>query len=121
LHTDLKVNLQEYLATLTSIPTNVHNISDIIAFNNAHMAQEEPLLDAYTEWNLHFELALPMQVNDTYTKALATDQQLGATQGIDAVLKQFNLDALVLPETTLMEQLAGYGTSSLISPFQCSL
>jgi amidase len=105
------VNIQEYLATLTSIPTNVHNIADIIAFNDAHKDLEEPQLDAYTEWNLHFDLAEPMEVNDAYQKALATNHDIGATRGIDAVLKQYNLDALVLPETSFMEQLAGYGAS----------
>ncbi|KAJ6616359.1 amidase signature domain-containing protein [Mycena sp. CBHHK59/15] len=113
LHTDLKVNIQAYLASLKAIPTNVHTIADIAAFNNAHKDLEEPNLDAYTEWNLHFDLAEPMQVDDTYKKALETNHELGATKGIDAVLKEYSLDALVLPENSFMYQLAGYVTVPL--------
>ncbi|KAJ7479515.1 amidase signature enzyme [Mycena latifolia] len=108
LHTDLKVDIQAYLATLKSIPTNVHTIADIAAFNDAHKGLEEPPIDAYAEWNLHFDLAEPMQVDAAYAAALQTNHELGATRGIDAVLKQYNLDALVLPENSFMFQLAGY-------------
>ncbi|KAJ7150326.1 amidase signature enzyme [Mycena filopes] len=111
LHTDLKVDMEAYLATLKQIPTNVHNIADIIAFNDAHKDLEEPNLDAYVEWNLHFDLAQGMQANATYTKAVATNLDIG--RGIDAVLKQYNLDALVLPESSFMEQFAGYVTVPL--------
>ncbi|KAJ6557849.1 amidase signature enzyme [Mycena capillaripes] len=107
LHTDLKVNMQAYLATLKNIPTNVHNVADIAAFNDAHKDLEEPVLDAYTEWNLHFDLAETMEANDTYIKAVATDYDLTRMKGIDAVLKQYNLDALVLPENSFMYELAG--------------
>ncbi|KAJ7641745.1 amidase signature enzyme [Roridomyces roridus] len=108
LDTDLKFNLDAYLATLTNIPTNVHNIEDIIAFNDAHKDEEEPNLNAYTEWNLHFDLAEPTQLDANYTAAVATNHDIGATRGIDAVLKKYNLDALVMPENSFMEQLAGY-------------
>ena len=36
-------------------------------------------------------------VNASYFKALATDEDLGRTRGIDGALKKFNLDALLLP------------------------
>ena len=35
--------------------------------------------------------------NATYFQALAFDKDLGATRGIDAVLREHNLDALILP------------------------
>ncbi|KAF7365550.1 Amidase domain-containing protein [Mycena venus] len=108
LSTDLKFNIQSYLATLKSIPTNVHNIADIAAFNDAHKDLEEPVLDAYTEWNLHFDLAEDTQQNDTYLQAVETNHELGGSKGIDAVLKQYNLDALVMPENSFMYELAGY-------------
>lgn len=37
-----------------------------------------------------------MGFNSAFFAALAFDRDLGATRGIDAVLKQHNLDALVL-------------------------
>jgi amidase len=36
-------------------------------------------------------------MNATYFAALAFDYEMGRTQGIDATLKAFNLDALLLP------------------------
>ncbi|KAJ7024355.1 hypothetical protein C8F04DRAFT_1131694, partial [Mycena alexandri] len=50
-----------------------------------------------------------MQVNDTYTKAIATDHEIGSTRGIDTVLKRYPLDALILPESTFMEKIGGNG------------
>ena len=50
-------------------------------------------------------------MNSTYFDALAFDKDLGATRGIDAALKMFNLDALVLPApgfTTVPAAIAGY-------------
>lgn len=35
--------------------------------------------------------------NSTFFKALASNKELGGTRGIDAALKTYNLDALVLP------------------------
>lgn len=37
--------------------------------------------------------------DDAFFKALAFDQELGKTRGIDAALKAHRLDALVLPST----------------------
>lgn len=39
--------------------------------------------------------------NSSYSQALALDKELGASRGIDAALKQHNLDALVLPVVVL--------------------
>jgi amidase len=68
-------------------------MTDIIAFNNAHAAEELPFFGQ--EW---FDLA----DSDPFTQAehdaaLAEERLLGGPQGIDAVLQQFNLDALVAP------------------------
>ncbi|KAF7326138.1 Amidase domain-containing protein [Mycena kentingensis (nom. inval.)] len=107
LHVDLKFDMQAYLATLNEIPTNVHTVDDIAAFNDAHKDLEEPQLDAYTSWNLHFNLAKDRQKDDAYTAAVALSYDLGRTKGIDAALKEHNLDALVLPDSSLMYTMAG--------------
>ena len=114
------MDIQAYLASLTSIPTNVHTVADIAAFNDAHKDLEEPNTTAYTEWNLYFDLAQPMQANDTYLQAVQTDLELGGSKGIDAVLQQYNLDALVLPESGFMFQLAGLGALCGTVSFACS-
>lgn len=49
--------------------------------------------------------------NATFFEALAFDKDLGATRGIDAALKSFDLDALILPApglTTVPAAIAGY-------------
>ncbi|KAF7314058.1 Amidase domain-containing protein [Mycena chlorophos] len=107
LNTDIKYDLESYLATLTSIPTNVHTVQDIAAWNDANKALEEPALDAYTEWNLYFDLAATTSRDANYTAAVATDYSWGRTQGIDAALTKYNLSALVLPETSAMTVVAG--------------
>ena len=38
---------------------------------------------------------------DAYRQSLARNIRLGATEGIDAALEEFNLDALVLPSEGL--------------------
>ncbi|KAK7048003.1 amidase domain-containing protein [Favolaschia claudopus] len=106
--TDLKFGMQKYLASLKKIPTDVHSVADIAAFNNAHPDLEQPALDAYTNWNLFFNLAASMERNDAYFNAVKVNRELGGLRGIDAVLEQYNLDALVLPETIFMLTLAGY-------------
>lgn len=58
--------------------------------------------------------------NASYFDALAFDRDLGATQGIDAVLKEFQLDALVLPApglTTTPAAIAGY---PIVTGISCS-
>jgi hypothetical protein len=40
--------------------------------------------------------------NSTFFEALASNKELGATRGIDAALKTYNLDALVLPAPGLV-------------------
>ena len=45
--------------------------------------------------------------NSSYFQSLAFDHDLGRTRGIDAALKQFNLDALVLPAPGLTTVPAG--------------
>ncbi|KAJ7479519.1 hypothetical protein FB451DRAFT_1448470 [Mycena latifolia] len=104
-----------YFTTLSAIPTDVHTIADIAAFNDAQMDHEEPLIDAYAEWNLHFDLAPHLQVDVTYKKALATNRELGATRAIDTVLEKDELDALVLPASGFMYQLAGYASITSLS------
>ncbi|KAF7316089.1 Amidase domain-containing protein [Mycena indigotica] len=115
LHTDLRFDIQAYLATLKEIPTNVHNIQDIMAFNDAHKDLEEPRLDAYVEWNLHFEIGKNLERDSNYTAALATDLSIGVTKGIDATLKEHSLDALVLPLSSTMYVLAGMAGSPIVT------
>ncbi len=92
---DFKADLNAYLATRGD-PT-IHTLQDLIDFNNAHAKEELPFFGQ--------ELFLQAQSVDltdpatiaAYQAALDHDHHLGRDQGIDAVLQQFDLDALVAP------------------------
>jgi amidase len=64
--------------------------------------------------NCHFSLVESQATtgrNAAYFQALAFNKDLGATRGIDAALKKFDLDALVLPApgfTAIPAAIAGY-------------
>jgi amidase len=97
---DFKIDIQNYLATRTGVPTASGTLADLIAFNNAHAAQEMPFFGQEI-----FQLAEtfssdPNAIQPTgmsYNQAIAADKLFGATEGIDALLSQFNLDAIIAP------------------------
>jgi amidase len=91
---DFPLDMISYLSGRVGL--GVHNLNDIIAFNNANAGIEmqyfaqELLLDAVNSGITAAE----------YATSLATSHMLSRDQGIDAVLKQFNLDAIMTPTTT---------------------
>lgn len=97
---DFKLDLQRYLATRTGVPLAGGTLADAIAFNNAHAAQELQFFGQEI-----FELAQTFSSDPTavqplgfsYNAAVAADQVFGATEGIDLLLAQNNLDAIVAP------------------------
>jgi len=97
---DFKIDIENYLATRVGVPTAKGTLADLIAFNTAHAAQEMPFFGQEI-----FELAQtfssdPNAIQPTgmsYNQAIAADKLFGATEGIDALLSQFNLDAIVAP------------------------
>jgi len=96
---DFKVDLDAYLANRVGVP--IHNLDDAIAFNDAHADKEMPFFGQ--------ELFLAAQAMDTsspdapqaqfggmtYNQALDNDQKFGGTEGIDKVLSDFSLDAII--------------------------
>jgi amidase len=88
---EFKRDLNAYLATRTEVP--IRTLADAIAFNEAHAEQE--LKWFLQEW---FELAESDPFSEAeYTAALATARRIGGADGIDAVLAQHRLDAIVAP------------------------
>lgn len=89
---EFKADLNKYLAELLSTP--VHTLADIIAFNNAHANQELK----YFGQELFLQAEATTSLTDpTYLAALAQDHLLSRQKGIDAVMDEYNLDALVMP------------------------
>ncbi|KAF8513732.1 amidase signature enzyme [Hysterangium stoloniferum] len=109
LDVDFKVQLNQYYQALTTRPPGVQSLADVIAFNDAHRAEEEP--PQFTDQSELISSEATTGRNATFQAALAADHDLGRTRGIDAALKQFKLDALVLPApgfTTVPAAIAGY-------------
>src|SRR2546427_4868853 len=97
---DFKIDIQNYLATRTGVPTASGTLADLIAFNTAHAAQELPFFGQEI-----FELAETFSSDPnatqplvmSYNQAIAADILFGATEGIDMLLSEFNLNAIVAP------------------------
>jgi amidase len=91
--TELKADLNAYLAT-TPPAVTTRTLADVIAFNQANADREMPLFGQRT-----FEQAEKTKgLNDPdYKKARATSLRLAGAEGIDKMLKDNNVVALVGP------------------------
>ena len=89
---EFKADLNSYLATRSGI--GVATLADLIAFNNTHADTELARFGQEI-----FLLANPLGSLGTpaYLNALGKSQRLARTEGIDAVMDQYQLDALVAP------------------------
>ncbi|PAV17947.1 amidase signature enzyme [Pyrrhoderma noxium] len=109
LDVDFKVQLNSYFASLLENPSGVQTLADLIAFDDANPALEEPT--NFTDQSELIESEATTGFTAAYFQSLAFDKDLGATRGIDAALKAHKLDALVLPApgfTTVPAAIAGY-------------
>jgi amidase len=97
---DFVTDIQKYLAARTGVPAAGGNIQTLIDFNNNHAAEEMPFFGQEL-----FELAASLSTDPnaqlgfgfSYNEALIHDQKIGGTEGIDLILSQNNLDAIVAP------------------------
>ncbi|CAE6470951.1 unnamed protein product [Rhizoctonia solani] len=107
--TEFKININKYLKNLRFIPTKVTSLAKLIAYNDAHKDLEQP--KGYEGQNVFLYAESTSGYDSTYYDALRTNLALTREQGIDAVLKSHNLDALVLPSDGLIitpVAIAGY-------------
>jgi len=88
---EFKRDIAAYLATRTGL--SVHTLADLIAFNNAHAAQE---MKWFGQELFDLTESDPFTEQD-YNDALVRSHSLSREQGIDAALLAHNLDALVAP------------------------
>lgn len=96
---ELKADLEAYLATRVPDPnhpdgTVIRTLADAIAFNEARRPEEMPYFGQ--------ELFLAAQekgplTDQAYLEAAATCRRLGGREGIDAVMDEQRLDALIAP------------------------
>lgn len=87
-----KHGINAYLAARKGL--KVHSLADLIAFDNAHAAQEMPWFGQ--ELFTQAEAKGPL-TDKTYRDALAKLQRLAGPEGIDAAMKAHRLDALLAP------------------------
>jgi amidase len=124
---DFRGDVQAYFATRVGVPVAGGTLQTAIDFNNAHAAEEMPFFnqDVFDEAE---SLApgpddpQPVFAGMTYNQALEIDR-LAGVNGIDAALKQFNLDAVVTATDNpawATDLLYGdhflFGTSGLAAP-----
>jgi len=88
---EFKQDLNAYLATRTGVP--VHNLADVIAFNEAHADQE---LKWFGQELMELAEAEIFTEAD-YLEALERGPRIAGPEGIDAALQIFNVEALVAP------------------------
>jgi amidase len=124
---DFRNDVQAYFATRVGVPVAGGTLQTAIDFNNAHAAEEMPFFnqDVFDQAE---SLApgpddpQPVFGGMTYNQALEIDR-LAGVNGIDAALKQFNLDAVVTATDNpawATDLLYGdhfiFGTSGLAAP-----
>jgi amidase len=90
---ELKADLNAYLAGLGP-KAPVKTLADVIAFNEAHRAEEMAFFgqDLFEKAQAKGPLSDPK-----YVKALARNRRLAGRDGIDAIMTKHRLDALVAP------------------------
>jgi amidase len=115
--TELKAGLNDYLKG-SPAPIPVRTLADVIAFNNAHAAKEMALFGQETFLKAQATKGL---ADPAYRKARRVSFLAAGPNGIDRLLKEHRLDALVGPtmppawkiDAVNGDQIAGGGAGSL--------
>jgi len=97
LHHEARADLNEFLATLPAAMP-VHDLAELIAFNRAH---RERVMPWFGQDRLERALACGGLEEPLYREALATCRRLSRVEGIDRVLAEHRLDAIIAPTAGL--------------------
>jgi amidase len=89
---EFKADLNQYLASRSDLP--VQTLEDLIAFNNAHAAEEMPYFQQ--ELFMASQARGPLTEQE-YLNARAQDFRISQKEGIDDVMDRLELDALFAP------------------------
>lgn len=116
--TEFKVDVEAYLATTSPGQVKTRTLADLIAFNKAHAAEEMSLFGQEL-----FETAAKTTglADPEYLAALATAKRLAGPEGIDRMLAQNGVVALVGPtmgpacliDPILKDQFVGGATGTM--------
>jgi amidase len=92
--TEFKVGIDAYLASTSPERVITRSLADLIAFDKAHAAQEMP----YFAQELFESAEKTRGLNDpAYLKALADGRRIAGSEGIDRMLKDNDVVALIAP------------------------
>ncbi|KAN0094600.1 Amidase signature domain containing protein [Tylopilus felleus] len=94
---EFKVGVEKYIEGLRNRPQNINNLADVIRFNNDWHTDQSQLYESEAS-----------KVDEEYYEAVKKDYQLGRTDGIDATLKKFALDAVAQPSSSTSFRIQGY-------------
>jgi len=95
LMSELKADMAAYLAS-TPAAVRSRTLADLIAFNDRNAAQEMPLFGQ----DLFIQADKTKGLDDpAYRKNLADSRRFAGPQGVDKLLKQHKVDALIAPTT----------------------
>jgi amidase len=90
---EFKTDLNKYLASLGP-SAKVHSLADLIAFDKAHADRE---MRYFGQELFEQAQAKGPLTEQAYVQALARDHRMSQAEGIDAVMTQYRLDALIAP------------------------
>jgi amidase len=90
---EFKADLNKYLGALGP-SARVRSLADLIAFNEANRSREMPFFGQ--ELLVRAQKKGPL-TEKAYRDALARNHRLSRTEGIDAVMDKYRLDALIAP------------------------
>lgn len=90
---EFKADLDAYLATV-GLNVAVHSLADVIEFNNRHRVRVMPYFGQ--ELHIASQTKGPL-TEEAYLTLTAEKQRLARTEGIDAVMQQHRLDAIMAP------------------------
>jgi amidase len=92
--TEFKTGVDRYLASTSPRRVATRSLADLIAFDKANAAQEMP----YFGQELFEEAQKTAGLNDpAYLRALAEGRRIAGAEGIDRMLKDYGLVALIAP------------------------
>jgi amidase len=93
LHYEFKADLNAYLANRGRM-TKVHSLEDVIQFNEANLAR---VLPYFGHERMEIAQKKGPLTQKKYINALKKNHRLTRDEGIDAVMAEHNLDAIVCP------------------------
>jgi amidase len=94
---DFKADLNAYLAT-RGATSQVRTLADVIAFNEREKAREMPF---FGQEIMHMAQEKGPLTDKAYRDARAKSLRMAGREGIDAVMAQHRLDAIVAPTSSL--------------------